>query len=344
MSNSPWDPGSALAAFAAITILSALRFWPRRGLVARVIRRLRTTDRVLAEDALKLLFHRSSAIRPEELEAALALPRGRLERVLGRLLTSGLITALEGRLSLSEGGRAYALHIVRAHRLWERYLADRTGVPITQWHAEADHKEHVLSPAETEQLYERMGRPALDPHGDPIPSERGEIAELGGHPLTRLAPGRSAEIVHIEDEPDESYQRLLDAGLSVGDRLTVTGSDAASVRVRSSGRDSTLSLVDAEGVTVRDVEDVRAGAAPLTLADAGPGEAVFVLGLAPACHGPERRRLLDLGIVPDTAITAEMTSALGEPIAYRVRGALIALRRHQASWVLVRRAAGREAA
>ncbi len=344
MSNSPLDPGTALAAFAAMALLSALLFWPRRGLVARVIKRLRTTDRVLTEDALKLLFHRSSAVLPEELEAALALPRGRLERVLGRLLASGLITVHARELSLSESGRAYALHIVRAHRLWERYLADRTGVPIGQWHAEADHKEHVLSPAETEQLYERMGRPALDPHGDPIPSERGEMTELGGQPLARLGPGRSAEIVHIEDEPDESYQRLLDAGLSVGDRLTVTGSDAGSVRVRSAGRDSTLSLADAEGVTVRDVEDVRAGSAPLTLADADPGETVVVVGLAPACHGPERRRLLDLGIVPDTAITAEMTSALGEPIAYRVRGALIALRWHQASWVLVRRAAGREAA
>ena len=229
MSNSPLDPGTALAAFAAIAILSALLLWPRRGLVARVIRQLRTTDRVLTEDALKLLFHRSGPVRPEAVEAALALPRG-------RLLASGLITVQEGELSLSESGRAYALHIVRAHRLWERYLADRTGVPISQWHSEADHKEHVLSLAETERLYERMGRPVLDPHGDPIPSERGEIAELGGQPLARLGAGRSAEIVHIEDEPDESYQRLLDAGLSVGDRLTVTGSDANAVRVRSARR------------------------------------------------------------------------------------------------------------
>jgi DtxR family Mn-dependent transcriptional regulator len=54
-------------------------------------------------------------------------------------------------------------------------------------------------------------------------------------------------------------------------------------------------------------------------------------------QGPERRRLLDLGIVPGTEITAEMRSAGGDPIAYRIRGALIALRKTQAAGIYVRR-------
>ena len=45
--------------------------------------------------------------------------------------------------------------------------------------------------------------------------------------------------------------------------------------------------------------------------------------------GLARRRLMDLGLVPGTAIAVELVSPLGDPVAYRVRGATIALRRSQ---------------
>lgn len=67
------------------------------------------------------------------------------------------------------------------------------------------------------------------------------------------------------------------------------------------------------------------------------GEVATVTGLSPACQGPQRRRLLDLGLVPGTRVTVEMRSPLRDPVAYRVRGAVIALRRHQADWVQVER-------
>jgi len=50
-------------------------------------------------------------------------------------------------------------------------------------------------------------------------------------------------------------------------------------------------------------------------------------------RGMNRRRLMDLGILPDTQVFAELRSPLGDPVAYRIRGALIALRQDQASEV-----------
>lgn len=44
----------------------------------------------------------------------------------------------------------------------------------------------------------------------------------------------------------------------------------------------------------------------------------------------ERRRMLDLGILPGTRIENVMLSPLGDPVAYRIRSAVIALRREQA--------------
>jgi Fe2+ transport system protein FeoA len=70
-----------------------------------------------------------------------------------------------------------------------------------------------------------------------------------------------------------------------------------------------------------------------TLADLKPGQSGAVTELR--SQGPERRRMMDLGIVPGTIIAAEMSSPMGDPVAYRVRGALVALRREQANLILI---------
>lgn len=76
-------------------------------------------------------------------------------------------------------------------------------------------------------------------------------------------------------------------------------------------------------------------AQPITLADLAPGASAQVLALGGA--GPERRRLLDLGILPGTQISVEARSPLGDPTAYRVRDTVIALRREQAQQIRVTR-------
>jgi ferrous iron transport protein A len=58
-------------------------------------------------------------------------------------------------------------------------------------------------------------------------------------------------------------------------------------------------------------------------------------------QGPERRRLMDLGVLPGVEVMAEGTSPLGDPTAYRVRGSLIALRRGQARGIHVTSREGR---
>ena len=52
--------------------------------------------------------------------------------------------------------------------------------------------------------------------------------------------------------------------------------------------------------------------------------------------GPERRRVMDLGLLPGVEITAQLDNPLGDPMAYLIRGCLIALRRSQARHIEVR--------
>ncbi len=66
-----------------------------------------------------------------------------------------------------------------------------------------------------------------------------------------------------------------------------------------------------------------------TLADLKPGQSAVIHALN--IRGEQRRRLFDLGFIPGSTVRADLRAALGEPTAYRIHGALIALRADQAA-------------
>jgi DtxR family Mn-dependent transcriptional regulator len=110
------------------------------------------------------------------------------------------------------------------------------------------------------------------------------------------------------------------------------------VRFEAGGRNLSLAPVIAGNITVEplpeaDLDEDTGG----TLAEVKGGEVVRVIGIHPGLQGPQRRRLLDLGLVPGTLVESELRSAGGDPVAYRIRGALIALRADQARWIQVDR-------
>lgn len=328
-------PGMALLLFSLAALAAALLFWPRSGLIARLSRRFARSDGILGEDILKAVYHK----RVTDLASAVAVlgvSRTRCERVIRHLVDWKQLTiTTAGALVLSEAGRARAVQLVRAHRLWERYLADRTGLAEAEWHDNAERQEHLLSPAETDRLAARMGGPLLDPHGDPIPGPQGDVLAVDGIALSEARPGHHPlEIIHLEDEPTQTYRRLVDAGFAPGQAIEVQEADGDRVRVLLEGVSITIGRAEADSITVR---GARGSVLPphRALAALPEGASARVIGLAPTVHGPQRRRLLDLGFVPGTEVTAELRSSLGEPVAYRVRGALIALRREQAAAVLV---------
>lgn len=71
----------------------------------------------------------------------------------------------------------------------------------------------------------------------------------------------------------------------------------------------------------------------MTLNQLETGRAATVTGVR--SRDAERRRMFDLGITPGAAVEAVMSSPLGDPVAYRIRGALVALRSEQARLIEV---------
>jgi len=333
------SPVTALVVFVLGVALLALCFWPHKGLLARIRRIVRSTERTRMEDALKHLHTLEYAGRQasiESLAGVLGQTRIVAAQTVQRLTERGLAVVDHDTPTLTETGRNYAVRIIRTHRLWERYLADRTGVRPEEWHASAEEAEHRVTSAEADALAARLGHPRYDPHGDPIPTVTGEMPPPAGVALNTVEPDSQVVITHLEDEPPEIFARMAAMGLYPHLRLAVIGSNPESVQIDVRGEELTLPRIVAANVTVRPLsEGESVHAATATLAELKRGDSARVVGISARCQGPARRRLLDLGVVPGTDIFAELESAGGDPIAYRIRGSLIALRTEQASWVEV---------
>jgi DtxR family Mn-dependent transcriptional regulator len=336
------DPASALLVFAALSALAGVLLWPDKGLMARLYRVVRRSDRVLLEDALKHVYmceRREESCTPDSLAGRLEVSTSRAAELLSRLAEAGFVRFDHAAPEMTEDGRQSALRLVRSHRLWERYLADRTGVPAGEWHEEAERMEHALTPEETDELAFRLGYPFLDPHGDPIPTSQGQLPPPRVLSLLGAEVGRTVEIVHLEDEPRSVYDKLLADGMAPGLRLGVIDRTDNAIIVQAEGREWSVGSVAARNITIRYLPH---GDEPVglhrTLRDVEIGEPVVVVAVSSSCQGTQRRRLLDLGVVPGTEIVPELRSASGDPVAYMIRGALIGLRREQAEWILVKEA------
>ncbi len=338
-------PLTALLAATALMAIAALLFWPRHGVVPRWRRERRLTQRVLSEDALKHIYkYELEGRRPsmESIAGALSISLNQSADLFSLMEADHLVKVTKGNIQLTSTGREAALHIIRAHRLWERYLAEETGYAEQAWHEKADDWEHALTPDAADHLAAQLGHPTYDPHGDPIPTAAGDIKGQEGQPLTTAAPDSIARIVHLEDEPEVVYAQLVAEGLHLGQIVRMAESTPERVRFWTNGSEHVLAPIVASNISVVPLtprEEMKAGEEMVgtRLSNLDLGETAEVIAISSASRGAERRRLLDLGIVPGTSVTAEVRSPGGDPTAYRIRGSLIALRNEQANMIKIKK-------
>jgi DtxR family Mn-dependent transcriptional regulator len=300
-------------------------------------------DRTVLEDALKHLQRcESHGRRPslQSLAGALEITANQAADVVRKLQEHELLKMEGGEILLTPAGREYALRVIRAHRLWEQYLAEETGFEEAEWHGQADEYEHHLTPEETAALARQLGHPLYDPHGDPIPDRAGEYRPHSGQPLTAMALDVPLRIVHIEDEPEAIYAQLVAEGLTPGMEIRLVESSPQRVLFWEGDNEHLLAPVVAANISVKLVESDRAR----TRQEESPGKPLSglkvgergrVISISPRLRGPERRRMLDLGILPGTPVEVALVSPSGDPTAYRVREALIALRAEQARLIQI---------
>jgi DtxR family Mn-dependent transcriptional regulator len=334
------EPLYALIAALVLIVVAVGFFYPRKGIIPRWRRARQQTERVRIEDALKhILGCEMSGERftANSLAGALQITADQAANLLLDMERRGLLHVKSDAIRLTPVGRQSALHILRAHRLWERYLADETGVGELEWHGEAEWQEHQLTPEEAEALAARLGNPTHDPHGDPIPSAEGEMVLHEGIPLISATVDEPLEIVHIEDEPQAVFAQLLAEGLYPGMEVRLVERSPHRIRFWAGGDEHVLAPVVAANISVARPSDNGRDLEGPWLSDLAQGERCRVVEISAQCRGLERRRLQDLGFLPGVELQAELTGSGGDPVAYRIRGALIALRREQTDLIRIQR-------
>src|SRR5437762_7612271 len=123
---------------------------------------------------------------------------------------------------LSHEGKKVALDIIRRHRLWEYFLAEKLKFKWDEVHAVAEDLEHVSSKKLTDKLDEFLGYPKFDPHGDPIPDSLGKMET--NEPMITLAElpvNKTAEVTRVINQSEEMLELLQHKKINIGTKLEV---------------------------------------------------------------------------------------------------------------------------
>lgn len=188
------------------------------------------------EDYLKAVFSLTrggEAASTSALAEQLQIQPASVTGMVKRLAEMGLLAHVPYRgVQLTERGSVEALRVIRRHRILETYLTEALGYAWEEVHEEAERLEHAASDRLIAAMAEALGDPSHDPHGAPIPTVGGEVADRSLDTLSDAPLDRPRVIQAVRDEEAEVLRAVEAQGLIPG----------VEVRILSRGGDGTLSV------------------------------------------------------------------------------------------------------
>jgi DtxR family Mn-dependent transcriptional regulator len=172
-----------------------------------------------------------------QLASAVGVTPGTATTMVKTLAESGLVKyePYTG-VALTRAGEKLAALVLRRHRLVELFLVQAMGLRWDEVHEEAELLEHVVSDRLIDRMDEMLGRPEVDPHGDPIPDAEGVVKPQSAQTLL-TCPLHTRVIVRRVIDQDKMFLRFIERhNLKPGESIEVEERDNAadSVRVRGS--------------------------------------------------------------------------------------------------------------
>jgi DtxR family Mn-dependent transcriptional regulator len=295
-----------------------------------------------------------------ELAEALSISPVSVNEMCRKMQDQGLLVYRPYKgATLTEDGERRAIHILRRHRLWEVFLVEKLGLSYEQAHEAACELEHSTSDLVADGLDVFLGRPAVNPHGEPIPRTDGDLSTRTLVSLTALSAGQRGHVVQCE-LPEASRAFLEAQGVRPGVSLTSMGIARDSILVQVEGKHLSLArdLADEirlyveeageedsstlpqsfpinenneEGLQMQAKADTASRQIPLGRLSAGKRGVVVRVG----GEGPVRRRMMDMGLVPGTEVQVVRVAPLGDPIEFTVKGYSLSLREAEAREIIV---------
>ncbi len=174
------------------------------------------TATVAEQEYLEIMFWLEEAGLPmtgANIARAMQLSPPTVHEMVGRLVEDGYVARKADKsLEFTESGREHASHIVRRHRMIERFLTDVLGIPWDEVHEEAERIEHAMSPVLEERMRAAIGDATTCPHGHPIVEGIREQGSL----LADVEVGAEVTVLRFENEAEELLHYLKAAGLDPG--------------------------------------------------------------------------------------------------------------------------------
>jgi len=177
------------------------------------------------ENYIKAIFHLQKAdgtVTTNELAGHLQTKPASVTDMMKKLKTKKLVhyQAYYG-FRLTTEGQKVALLIIRRHRLWEYFLAEKLKFSWDEVHEVAEDLEHVSNKNLIDKLDEFLGFPRTDPHGDPIPDSNGKIETNKQICLLEMPLNKTVTVSHVSDQSSAMLELLSHKKIGIGTKLEV---------------------------------------------------------------------------------------------------------------------------
>lgn len=259
---------------------------------------------------------------------------------------------------LTEDGERLANDTLRRHRLWEVFLVEKLNFSREEADAIACDLEHATGRDVIDRLDEFLNHPAVNPRGLPIPKSGQESSQPLSIPLDQLPVGKAGQV--RECPVDGQTREFLESyGIRPGMRVQITAKGQDNFLVEVDGVQAVLSAALAHALkviptffpdSVRDDErettiinqkqnnevkemEKSKKVSHIRLNELKKGQQAIIVQVGG--KGAVKRRMMDMGIVPGSAISVVRIAPLGDPIEYLIKGYSLSLRRSEAKEILV---------
>ena len=178
------------------------------------------------ENYIKVIYHLSlvspKGVNTNAIAGMLDTKASSVTDMMKKLSDKNLVSYQKYQgVTLSEKGLQSAKMIVRKHRLWEVFLVDKLGFSWDEVHEIAEELEHIKSEKLINKLDAFLGFPAADPHGDPIPDEKGMIKKIEKQLLSDAILEKEFHCIGVKDSSAEFLKYLNKQKIALGSKLKI---------------------------------------------------------------------------------------------------------------------------
>ncbi|HEY5825965.1 MAG TPA: metal-dependent transcriptional regulator [Cyclobacteriaceae bacterium] len=182
------------------------------------------------ENYLKAVYHLSDggskAVLTNELAEAMNTKAASVTDMIKKLSAKQLISYEKYYgVNILPKGKTEALLVIRKHRLWETFLVQKLNFTWDEVHEVAEQLEHIHSSRLIDKLDEFLSFPKTDPHGDPIPDNKGRLKIAPQVPLDQQQQGYQGVVIAVKDSDSNLLKYLDKIGAKPGKKLKIVNKE-----------------------------------------------------------------------------------------------------------------------